>query len=138
MNALNICDLNQHNNESYLEVKEFYDTLKSINKYEIIPYKKFIISLDNYCKTIVPHKYESCDINAFKTHKYKEQYLQIINNTDLEENDKMMLFEKLLYAERIYKEALVDTIMYCKHDKNRKTAIYKQLAEKFFISKEEQ
>lgn len=71
------------------------------------------------------------DINRFMTTTYKDRFNTILlqnSFSDVELKDKYNL---LLNQERMYLEACIDVLNYCKYDKNRSTSIEKQLEKKF-------
>ena len=71
------------------------------------------------------------DINKFMTTTYQDRFhTALLQNSfsDVELKDKYNL---LLNQERMYLEACIDILNYCKYDKNRSTSIEKQLEKKF-------
>lgn len=74
------------------------------------------------------------DIDKFMTSTYRDRFNSILlqnSFSDVELKDKYNL---LLNQEKMYLEACIDVLNYCKYDKHRSLSIEKQLEKKFLTA----
>lgn len=90
--------------------------------------KELTKSLTNYIEE------STVDIDKFMTSTYKDMFNSILlqnSFSDVELKDKYNL---LLNQEKVYLDACIDILNYCKYDKNRSCSIEKQLEKKFLTN----
>lgn len=71
------------------------------------------------------------DINRFMTTTYRDRFNAILLQNSFSGVELKDKYNLLLNQERMYLEACIDILNYCKYDKNRSVSIEKQIENKF-------